>query len=46
MYLAYRLQIIRKSCILDSSVLFVACSLDRLFQHLIHFIEVKIAEQR
>src|SRR6516165_2501684 len=39
-------QIVRKSCVLDGGVPLVASGLDRLFQHLVHLIEVEITEQR
>src|SRR6266403_2165639 len=38
-------QIIRKSCVLDVGVLAVARGLFRLFQHPVHLVEVKVAEQ-
>src|SRR5580700_1279133 len=38
--------VVRKSCILDGSELFVARGLNRLFQHLVYFVQVEITEQR
>jgi hypothetical protein len=38
-------QIIRKSCVLDVGVLAVTRGLFRLLQHLVHLVEVEVAEQ-